>query len=456
MRTLIVFLLLITSLSRSQQLWQPQNSNIPPTEMIVVFSPVNDGACWACTMDTLNTAPSGYIRTIDGGTTWVYGRISGAGDGIIGQIAAVDADTAYAAVYVLSPSNTAGVYKTTNAGSTWTKQNAYGPSTSRYGPGAIHFFDANNGVVVGTWHPETYTTSDGGQHWNAVTMPPAQSTEYEQSEMVFAGDCAWFVTAGAGARVFRTTNRGYIWYASTVESQNSNWFPCIAFQDSHTGIYSEKVQENLVPHYYRKTTDGGATWVPLSNSILDGIAPTGVRYVPGTIATYIIAGGMNSGMRGLAITYDVGDHWRLLDSSGALYLGFASDSVGWCSPHQHNNGVCKYVGPRLITSVEKGITSTPSYILAQNYPNPFNPSTTLRYALPKDARVTLTIYNILGQRIATLKDEVQSVGYYNVVWDGRNEFGSQVTSGVYFYRLEAKPTSSGDAFTSIKKMMFLK
>jgi photosystem II stability/assembly factor-like uncharacterized protein len=444
MRTLIIFLLLITSLSRSQLLWQPQNSNIPLSEMVGVFSPVNDHVCWACTVDTGNAAPSGYIRTVDGGTIWAYGRISGAGDGIIGQIAAVDADTAYAAVWVWSPSNTAGVYKTTNGGSTWTKQNAYGPSTSRYGPGAIHFFDANNGVVVGTWHPETYMTSDAGQHWNAVSMPSAYPTEYEQSEMVFAGDCAWFVTAGAGARVFRTTNRGYTWYASIVESQNSNWFPCIAFQDSHTGIYSEKVQENLVPHYYRRTTDGGATWVPLSNSILDSIAPTGVRYVPGTRATYLIAGGMNSGMRGLAITTDAGDHWRLLDSSGALYLGFASDSVGWCSPHQHNNGVCKYVGPRL-TSVEKWITSPPSYILAQNYPNPFNPSTTIHYALPHTSFVTLTVYNALGQQVAQLVNEQQQAGYHDVVFRGDG-----LASGVYFYRIQA-----GD-FVSVKKLLLLK
>jgi photosystem II stability/assembly factor-like uncharacterized protein len=246
----LVVLLFLPQLASSQSLWQSQNSNIPSSEMVLVFSPVNDRVCWACTVVTLNTAPSGYIRTTDGGTTWAYARISGAGDGIIGQMAPVDADTAYAAVYVLSPSNTAGVYKTTNGGSTWTRQNAYGPSTSRYGPGAIHFFDAKNGVVVGTWHPETYTTSDGGQHWNSVTMPSAYSTEYEQSEMVFAGDCAWFVTAGAGTRIFRTTNRGYTWFASTVGSQDTSWFPCIAFQDSHTGIYSSYIPK-LCKDFFR-------------------------------------------------------------------------------------------------------------------------------------------------------------------------------------------------------------
>jgi hypothetical protein len=275
-------------------------------------------------------------------------------------------------------------------------------------------------------------------------MPPPFSTEYEQSEMVFAGDCAWFVTAGAGTRVFRTTNRGYTWFASTVGSQGTNWFPCIAFQDSHTGIYSEKVQENLVPHHYRKSTDGGATWVPLANSILDSIAPTGVRYVPGTSATYVIAGGMNSGMRGLAITYDAGDHWRLLDSSGALFLGFASDSVGWCSPHQHNNSVCKYVGPRL-TSVEKEITSPASYVLEQNYPNPFNPSTTISYQLPMQSHVLLKIFDVLGREVATLVNEVKQLGMYSVQWDA-----SGVASGVYLYRL------STTNFVQTRKLLLLR
>jgi photosystem II stability/assembly factor-like uncharacterized protein len=96
------------------------------------------------------------------------------------------------------------------------------------------------------------------------------------------------------------------------------------------------------------------------------------------------------------------------------------------------------------------------FALEQNYPNPFNPTTTLRYALPKDARVSLTIYNILGQRIATLRNEVQNVGFYDVLWNGTNDFGSQIASGVYFYRIEAKPVDGADAFTSIKKMMFLK
>ena len=105
---------------------------------------------------------------------------------------------------------------------------------------------------------------------------------------------------------------------------------------------------------------------------------------------------------------------------------------------------------------EEPVEIPQTFAMMQNYPNPFNPTTTLRYALPKDARVTLTIYNVLGQRVATLRDEAENVGYYNVVWNGRNDFGTQIASGVYFYRIEARPTDGSEPFSSIKKMLMLK
>lgn len=89
--------------------------------------------------------------------------------------------------------------------------------------------------------------------------------------------------------------------------------------------------------------------------------------------------------------------------------------------------------------------------LEQNYPNPFNPSTTINFAIPQQAQVTLEIYNMLGQRVRTLvAGENYNAGRYNVVWDGRDRSGMTVASGVYIYRINA-----GD-FTDVKKMMFLK
>ena len=90
------------------------------------------------------------------------------------------------------------------------------------------------------------------------------------------------------------------------------------------------------------------------------------------------------------------------------------------------------------------------FFLSQNYPNPFNPQTSISYALPQDAYVRLIIYNILGQKVQTLVNEHQSAGHKMVWWDGKDEKGDQVSSGVYFYRVEA------DKFSEVKKMLLVK
>jgi hypothetical protein len=85
------------------------------------------------------------------------------------------------------------------------------------------------------------------------------------------------------------------------------------------------------------------------------------------------------------------------------------------------------------------------FVLSQNYPNPFNPSTTISYDLPKSANVSLTIYNTLGQLVATLVDERKMAGSYQVSWNA-----SYVPSGIYFYRLQA------GEFVETKKLVLIK
>lgn len=85
-----------------------------------------------------------------------------------------------------------------------------------------------------------------------------------------------------------------------------------------------------------------------------------------------------------------------------------------------------------------------------NYPNPFNPSTTIRYYLPQDARVTLTVYNVLGEVVRTLVNEQSAAGEKSIVWDGRDNFGREVSSGVYIYRVQASK------FVQTRKMMLMR
>lgn len=97
------------------------------------------------------------------------------------------------------------------------------------------------------------------------------------------------------------------------------------------------------------------------------------------------------------------------------------------------------------------------YQLHNNYPNPFNPSTTISYDLPRQSKVVLKVYSLLGQEIATIVDGVQEPGYYNVKWNGQHNSGKQIASGVYLYRLSALATGKGGgAFTQVKKMLLIK
>ena len=78
-----------------------------------------------------------------------------------------------------------------------------------------------------------------------------------------------------------------------------------------------------------------------------------------------------------------------------------------------------------------------AFALYQNYPNPFNPSTTIKYDLPRGSNVVLKIYNMLGQEIRTLINKHQTVGYKSLTWDGKDNLGQLVSSGIYIYRLQA-------------------
>ncbi|MFH2024915.1 MAG: FlgD immunoglobulin-like domain containing protein [bacterium] len=94
------------------------------------------------------------------------------------------------------------------------------------------------------------------------------------------------------------------------------------------------------------------------------------------------------------------------------------------------------VAPTAIEPENEKTTRVPEkFALLQNYPNPFNPETTIEYALPKQSKVTLTIYNVLGQQVRTLTNTVQNAGNYSIVWDAKNNHGEAVPTGMYLYVL---------------------
>lgn len=103
------------------------------------------------------------------------------------------------------------------------------------------------------------------------------------------------------------------------------------------------------------------------------------------------------------------------------------------------------------TAIGEEKTLPTKYALNQNYPNPFNPTTTISFTLPEASHVTLTVYDVLGQKVRTLIDnELATAGTHFQKWDGKDDFGHQVASGIYFYKLKA------DHFSAIKKMVMMK
>lgn len=129
------------------------------------------------------------------------------------------------------------------------------------------------------------------------------------------------------------------------------------------------------------------------------------------------------------------------------YLGY---KVG------NSDGFNNITFDRTITSIADGPSGIPTeYRLEQSYPNPFNPSTTIVYALPASGRVKLEVFNTLGVRIRRLVNNTQGPGVKNVVWNGMDDLGRPVSSGVYFYRIQATG-DDGRSFSKTRKVLFVK
>ncbi|MBU1097409.1 MAG: T9SS type A sorting domain-containing protein [Bacteroidetes bacterium] len=109
-----------------------------------------------------------------------------------------------------------------------------------------------------------------------------------------------------------------------------------------------------------------------------------------------------------------------------------------------------YTGDLVVTSVEENIVLPLEYSLSQNYPNPFNPSTVINYSVVEKGNVKLVVYDLLGRKITELINDYQNPGKYTVTWNGLNNYGASVASGIYFYQITA------GKFVDTKKMMLVR
>lgn len=135
-----------------------------------------------------------------------------------------------------------------------------------------------------------------------------------------------------------------------------------------------------------------------------------------------------------------------IDNRSFYYLA----SSGWQTLSNLDIMITTYVSDQPVGVSDEETILPATFDLKQNYPNPFNPTTVISYQIPENQMVNLEIYNALGQKVRTLVNKEQEAGFYNREWDGRNDYGVSVTSGVYFYKIHT------ESFTKVMKMMLLK
>jgi photosystem II stability/assembly factor-like uncharacterized protein len=289
-----------------------------------------------------------------------------------------------------------GVFRSTDDGDSWTLFND-GLTSKDVRSLAVnssgHIFAGTTGAI--------FRSTDNGVSWTPgpISYPSARilSLAVDASGQIFAG-------TDVGA-IFRSADNGDSWTRADGGLTTINVWSLLtsAKGEIFAGTYESGVL---------RSTDSGASWTPLN------------------------AGLTNMNVRALAIS-----------PSGDFFAGTAG------------NGVFRRV--ELATSVRETTAEAPaSFALEQNYPNPFwseatsrlagNPSTSINYQLLQAAPTSLTIYNMLGQEVRKLVNTQQPAGYHTVVWDGRDNAGRPVPSGVYHYRLQA------GSFTMTKRMLMAK
>ncbi|MBS1517337.1 MAG: T9SS type A sorting domain-containing protein [Bacteroidetes bacterium] len=200
----------------------------------------------------------------------------------------------------------------------------------------------------------------------------------------------------------------------------------------------------------RRTTNGGSTWTAVTNP--PGIPSFAVNdmhsFKDGSNLIRIAMSSANVVQSWLYKTTDYGLTWiqetlpTSLQANPIQHMAFVNQTLGYAGCA---GGIfVRYNGPSGIS--QSGGILPSEYKLEQNYPNPFNPSTKINYSIPVSSKVTLKIYNTLGNEVSTLVNEFKSAGNYSAEFTA----GSLLNSGVYFYTLTA-----GD-FVSAKKFILLK
>jgi len=201
------------------------------------------------------------------------------------------------------------------------------------------------------------------------------------------------------------------------------------------------------PHIFR-TADQGQTWSDISSNLPD--APINAFAVDPYRPNVLFIGTD----LGAYYSIDTGQSWQYLSSNlpmVSVYDMKIHETEYYLALGTHARSMYK-LDLSSITGIDISERENleRSFQLMQNYPNPFNPVTTIPYKLAKPARIKIAIYNTLGQEIRTLVNEEQAAGDYQITWNGTDNQGLSVASGIYIYRLTT------DNFSEEKRLTFVK
>lgn len=380
------------------------------------------------------------LYTTNGGTNWTV-QNTGVNDRIVSMFF-ISNVTGFALAWEVdnTPPNYYGtrILETTNGGTSWS--NYLYPDSNLFLT-TVYYLDSLHGYMVGTGGT-LLSTSDAGSNWingiidsGLVLGFPVEDVKFYDYDFGIAVGGA-FDIAGV---VWRTSNGGRNWRTQIVGPEPMN---ALHMFDSVNMIAAGGDFEYGSSTI--RSTDAGGEWHYTELGVF-GIA--NALSFRNAKEAWISLGIVDS----FLVSTNAGANWRLVGtpSQSKIYnLLFVDQRNGWAVG---NEGVILKFNSDLINVSNNNILLPESFILHQNYPNPFNPVTVIGYELRITNYVTLKIYDVLGNEAAELVNNKQDAGKYSVEFNGSN-----LPSGIYFYRIEAFDLSSGESQVSSKKMMILK
>ena len=336
------------------------------------------------------------------------------------------------------------VYHTSDGGINWEVQ--FKDTVNAPFFNFIKFFDKDNGIVVGdaisALSPAVILkTTDGGNNWISINDNYLIG-EFSRDvffPIEFPSLSVGYYYGSRNNKLYKTIDGGNSWQIVSL-SDGINKAYMLKFYNENIGILVSDIHPGNDSIY--RTINGGDSWTKLS--LLTNTNHHDIEFLPSSPSKVWFTDHDH-----LFFSADTGNTWQevtvISGSLEARNIEFLNDTIGFilCDngkffTTENNGGIITSIGVKDMSVVN-------DYCLFQNYPNPFNATTKITYSLARASKVSLKVYDIIGNEIITLVDGTKEAGIYDVVFKEAN-----LTSGVYLYKLTA-----GD-FISTKKMILLK